>query len=202
MDIRRVTGMTPAEEEQTLTVLADSFLRTPLFRTYLFHGRRAPARTFLLLLLRFTLKTGRTYVGVDPNRGVVACALWSTPESPEMKLHCLFRLGLWPLALRMALQSPASVPRVFEMFKMLDRYAPEEPYATLEFLASGEKGVGAALVRRGIADFMDTPLYVESIVSKNDHAYYRQFGFQLFARTDFHGTDYAFLLRKAQRTGA
>ena len=57
-----------------------------------------------------------------------------------------------------------------------------------------QKGAGAALVRECIPHFEEYPLYVESIVSKNDHAFYRQFGFEPYARADFHGTDYAFAL--------
>jgi hypothetical protein len=195
MEIRTLTHPTRKERAQIIAVLTDSFWRTPLFTGFLFRGHRRPARAFLTLLLHYSLKTGRVYVAEEPGHGIVACALWSLPGAPELNLTTLLRLRLWPWGALIAVQNPAAVPRICEMFTMLNEYAPETPCAALEFLASNRKGAGAALVRHGLADFADMLAYVESIVSKNDHAYYRQFGFTPFARTDFHGTDYAFMLR-------
>jgi hypothetical protein len=197
MEIRALAHPTRRERTQIVTVLTDSFWRTPLFTGFLFHGHRRPARTFLALLMHYSLKIGRVYIAEEPGRGIVACALWSLPGAPDLNLHTLLRLRLWPWALLLAVQNPAAVPRIWEMFVMLEAYAPETPCVALEFLASARKGAGAALVRRGLADFTDVPAYVESIVSQNNHDYYRQFGFTPFARTDFHGTDYSFMLRGA-----
>jgi hypothetical protein len=205
MEIRTLTRPSRAEFRQAVAVLTDAFWQTPLFSDFLFRGRMGPARTFLRLLLRFELRTGRVYAAVEPGAGVVACALWSHPDSPEFGLRSLLRLGLLPLALLLFVQSPAAVKRIGELFRMLDRFAPETPCVTLEFLSSRQKGAGAALMNRGIADYRGQTLYVESIVSKDEHAYYRRFGFQPFARTVFHGTDYAFLLLKPEaqtRSGA
>ena len=175
------------------TLLTDAFWKTPLFTDFLFRGRKPLARTFLEALLQYGLRAGRTFVAEDGERGIVACALWSGPDAPEFNLKTWLRLGIWPRMASIALRSPAAMGRILELFVMLDRYAPEEPCATLEFLASEEKGAGAAVVLGSLSAFAGWPLYVESIVSKNDHAYYKQFGFVPFARTDFHGTDYAFM---------
>ncbi|MCE5344096.1 MAG: hypothetical protein LLF96_11025 [Eubacteriales bacterium] len=194
MEIRTLTRPTRAEQTQTVAVLTESFWRTPLFHGFLFRGRKQPARTFLALLLRYALKAGRVYVAEEPGRGIVACALWTTPDTPELNIRNIFLLGLWPWAVLLALQSPVATLRICELFSVLNTFVPDMPCATLEYLASAEKGAGAALVRRGLKEFAGIPAYVESIVSKNDHAYYRQFGFKPFARKDFHDTDYALML--------
>jgi len=193
MEIRELLHPGAKEYTDTAAVLAGSFRRAPLFTGFLFRGRRAPAETFLSAMLDYALQTGRVFVA-EERGAIVACALWTTPDSPELTVRTVFRLGLWPRFLRLFLQSPAAVLRIAELFHMLETFAPETPCATLEFLASARKGAGAAVLRRSMETFRGVPLYVESIVSKNDHAYYRGFGFTPFARTDFHGTDYAFLL--------
>ena len=193
MEIREITRPDAKTFDRIAEILTDSFWRTPLFSDYLFRGRRALAKTFLEALLVFSLRAGRVYVAEDGERGMAACALWSLPDAPEMNLKTYLSLGMWPRMLSLAVRSPAAMRRIGELFRMLERFAPEEPCATLEFLASAEKGAGAAVVLGSMSAFAGWPLYVESIVSKNDHAYYRQFGFEPFARADFHGTDYAFM---------
>ncbi len=194
MEIRELKRPSPKEFAETAAVLTRSFWRTPMFNGYLFRARRRPAEVFLAVMLRYALRAGRVFVAEEPGRGVVACALWSAPDAPELDFRNAVRLGLWPGFLRLFLLSPGAFRRVGELFAVLETYAPETPCATLEFLASSEKGAGAAVLKRSMEAFAGQTLYVESIVSKNDHAYYRGFGFVPFARADFHGTDYAFLL--------
>lgn len=193
MTVREIIRPDARTFERLTTLLTDAFWKTPLFSDFLFPGRKPLARTFLAALLQYGLRAGRTFAAEDGDRGIVACALWSRPDAPEFTLKTWLKLGIWPRMFSIALRSPAAMGRIRELFAMLDRYAPEEPCATLEFLASAEKGAGAAVVLGSLSTFAGWPLYVESIVSKNDHAYYRQFGFVPFARVDFHGTDYAFM---------
>ena len=193
MEVKELTNPSKAEITRMTDILTDAFWKTPLFRQYLFRGHRAQARAFLNALLWYSLKAGRTFVAEAEGEGIVACALWSNPDAPEFNLKTWLKLGIWPHMLSIALRSPSAMGRIGELFAMLDRYAPEEPCATLEFLASAEKGAGAAVVLGSLSAYAGWPLYVESIVSKNDHAYYKQFGFVPFAQTDFHGTDYAFM---------
>lgn len=193
MEIREIKHPDAKTFDRITEILTNSFWSTPLFFDYLFRGRRSLAKTFMEALLLYGLRAGRTFVAEDGDRGVVACAVWSGPDAPEFGLKSYIPLGLWPKMLSLALRSPAAMGRINELFRVLESFAPEDPCATLEFLASAEKGAGAAVVRGSMASFAGWPLYVESIVSKNDHAYYRQFGFVPFARTDFHGTDYAFM---------
>ena len=193
MTVREIIRPDASTFARLSTLLTDAFWKTPLFTDFLFRGRKPLARTFLEALLQYGLRAGRTFVAEDGERGIVACALWSGPDAPEFNLKTWLRLGIWPRMASIALRSPAAMGRILELFVMLDRYAPEEPCATLEFLASEEKGAGAAVVLGSLSAFAGWPLYVESIVSKNDHAYYKQFGFVPFAQTDFHGTDYAFM---------
>ena len=101
--------------------------------------------------------------------------------------------------LLIAVCSPNAMARIGELFRMLERVAPETACVTLEFLASAKKGAGARVVWDSMPVFAPSTLYVESIVSQNDHAFYKQFGFEPFAKTDFHGTDYAFMLRPDAR---
>lgn len=196
MEIREVIHPDAETFSKMSEILTASFWGTPLFAEYLFPGRRDLAKTFLEALLLYGLRAGRTFVAQDGERGIVACAVWSGPKSPAFDLKSYLMLGLWPRMLSIALRSPAAMKRINELLRMLERFAPEDPCATLEFLASAEKGAGAAVVLGSMASFAGWPLYVESIVSKNDHAYYRQFGFEPFARTNFHGTDYAFMRRE------
>lgn len=195
MQVREVTRPTRREFQAMVTVLTDSFWRTPLFADYLFPGRKAQARAFMAMLLRYGLRAGRVFIA-EQNEAVAACATWSTPASPRMGLAAYLRLGLWPSMLWIGLMGPAALGRIRELFAMLERFAPEEPCATLEFLSSAQKGAGALVARESMKAFAGQTLYVESIVPKNDHAFYRQFGFVPFARTDFHGTDYAFMLAR------
>lgn len=194
MDVKELTHPSETEFTRLADILSDSFWRTPLFREYLFRGRKPLARTFIEALLIYTQKTGRTFVAVDGDKGIVACSLWSLPDSPELDMKTYLATGMWPKMLSIALRSPAAMARIAELFRFLEIYAPEFPCNTLEFLASAEKGAGAVLVQGSIPYFTGYPLYVESIVFKNDHAFYRQFGFEPFERADFHGTDYAFAL--------
>jgi hypothetical protein len=198
MEIRELNHPSAREFAETAAVLIRSFRRVPLFAGYLFPGNDAAAETFLRGMLRYALRAGRVFVAEEAGRGVVACALWTTPNSPELTAGGILRLGLWPDCLKLALRSPRALRRVGELFAMLRAREPEFPCMALDFLASAEKGAGAAVLRRGLEVFADFPQYVESIVSGNDHAYYRQFGFAPIARADFHGTDYAFLLRPAR----
>lgn len=193
MHTREIPKPSKAEFAQMVTILTDAFWRTPMFADFLFRGRKALARTFMAMLLRYGVKAGRVFA-VDGADGIAACATWSTPASPEMGLATYLRLGLWPHMLWIGLRSPAALPRIGELFRMLEHFAPDMPCATLEFLASREKGAGAQVARESMAAFAGQTLYVESIVSKDDHAFYRRLGFVPFARTDFHGTDYAFML--------
>lgn len=193
MTVREIINPDARTFKRLTSLLTESFWKTPLFSEFLFPGRKPLARTFLAALLQYGLRAGRTFAAEDGERGIVACALWSNPDAPEFNLKTWLKLGIWPRMLSIALRSPAAMGRIGELFAMLDRYAPEEPCATLEFLASAEKGAGAAVVLGSLSAYAGWPLYVESIVSKNDHAYYKQFGFVPFARTDFHGTDYAFM---------
>jgi hypothetical protein len=194
MEIRELKHPSAKEFAETTAVLTQSFWRMPLFYDFLFRGRRRQAEIFLAVMLRYSLRAGRVFVADQEGRGVVACALWTGPTAPDPDWKTVFRLGLWPGFLRLALHGPGAIWRIDEMFTLLDNFAPETACATLEFLAASEKGAGAAVLKRSMEAFAGLPLYVESIVSKNDHAYYRRFGFVPFARTDFHGTDYAFLL--------
>ena len=194
MEVKELSRPSDAEFTKMADILNESFWRTPLFRDYLFRGRKALARTFIEALLIYTVKTGRIFVAEDGEKGIVACSLWSVPTSPELGLQTYIATSMWPKMLSIALRSPAAMGRIGELFRFLEVYAPEFSCNTLEFLASAQKGAGAALVRGSIPYFTGYPLYVESIVSKNDHAFYRQFGFEPFERADFHGTDYAFAL--------
>ena len=194
MAVKWLQNPTPKERAAMVRVLDDSFWRTPLFYGFLFRGRRNLSRLFLAALVQYGLKVGRMYVATDAQGNIVACALWSLPNSPELKLSTYLQCGMWPHMLAIALQSPAAMRRINELLKMLERFAPDTRCATLEFLASAQKGAGAETVRQSMAAFAGLPLYVESIVPKNNHAFYRQFGFEPFAKTDFHGTDYAFMI--------
>jgi len=198
MDVKELTHPSPAELAKVTDILSDSFWSTPLFHDFLFRGRVALSRTFIEALVIYTQKTGRIFVATDGGKGIVACSLWSLPDSPELGLKTYFTTGMLPKMLSIALHSPAAMARIAELFRFLEIYAPEFACNTLEFLASAEKGAGAALVRGCIPYFTGYPLYVESIVSKNDHTFYRQFGFEIFERADFHGTDYAFALIRDQ----
>ncbi len=198
MVIRELTHPTPEEYRRTVQVLTDAFWKTPFFTQYLFRGRKPLAKAFLEAQLLYALKVGRVFVASDDQAGIIACALWSLPTSLEFNLKTILRLGLAPKMAGIALRSPAAAFRMRELFAMLERYAPETPCACLEFLSSVRPGVGSALLKECMKAFPGLPLYVESIVSKNDHAYYRQFGFVPFARTDFHGTDYSFMLTAPQ----
>ena len=193
MTTREITKPSAAEAQQMITLLTDAFWRTPLFTGFLFRGRKPLARTFMAMLLRYGLKAGRVFA-LDGEGGIVACATWSTPASPAMNLATYLKLCLWPHMMWIGLRSPAALVRIGELFRMLETFAPDEPCATLEFLASGQKGAGERVARECMAAFEGQTLYVESIVHKNDHAFYRRLGFVPFARTDFHGTDYAFML--------
>ncbi|NLI19935.1 MAG: hypothetical protein GX418_00070 [Clostridiales bacterium] len=193
MEMKELARPTARQRADVIALLTDSFWRTPLFQSYLFAGRKALARSFLAALLRYGMRAGRVFVMEDSGKPV-ACALWSGPDSPEMSLQTYLTTGMWPQMLSIALRSPAAMRRVAELFRFLEGYVPGFPCHTLEFLASTQKGAGAALVRACLPRFRDLPLYVESIVSKNDHAFYRQFGFKPFAKAEFHGTDYAFAL--------
>jgi hypothetical protein len=193
MTVREITKPVAGEFDVLVTLLTDAFWRTPMFSGYLFRGRKPLARTFMAMLLRYGLKAGRVFAA-DGEGGIVACATWATPASPEMTLQTYLRLGLWPYIAWIGLRSPAALARCHELFHMLEAHAPETPCATLEFLASRQKGAGERVARESMAAFAGQTLYVESIVSKDDHAFYRRLGFVPFARTDFHGTDYAFML--------
>ena len=193
MEMKELSRPTARQQSDMIAVLTESFWRTPLFQSYLFPGRKALARSFLAALLRYSVRAGRVFVMEDGGK-TVACALWSGPGSPEMSLQTYLTTGMWPRMLGIALRSPAAMKRITELFRFLEGYAPIFPCHALEFLASAQKGAGAALVRACLPRFAGLPLYVESIVSKNEHAFYRQFGFKPFARADFHGTDYAFAL--------
>jgi|GEM_PF-3006833 len=193
MEIRELTLPTKQEMDALVGVLQASFWRTPLFREYLFHGREALSRTFLKALTVYSLRAGRVFAGVRNGR-IVAVSLWSLPGSPAMGLKGYLKTGMAWGMLSIVLRSPRAMRRIAELFRFLEIYAPEFPCNSLEFLASAERGAGAELLRGCLPSFTDYPRYVESIVSKNDHAYYRQFGFEPFARADFHGTDYAFAL--------
>ena len=194
MRTRELKSLNRAEWDRLSIILTDAFWRTPMFNKYLFQGRKMLASWFMKALLRYGLQAGRLFVAEDAPEGLVACALWSLPDSPEMNLKTYLKLGMWPWMLRIAVASPRAMARINELFRMLEAYAPAYPCATLEFLASAKKGAGAAVVRGSIPAFLPSPLYVESIVSQNDHAFYRQFGFEPFARRDYHGTDYAFMV--------
>ena len=175
-------------------ILTDAFWKTPLFYDYLFAGRKSLAKAFLLALVHYGINAGRVFVAQNEQGDILACAVWSEPTSPELGFATYLQTGMWPQMLHIALQSPRAMQRINEMVKMLEHFAPETPCTTLEFLASTQKGAGAALVWGCIPYFTHRPLYVESIVHKNDHAFYRQFGFEPYAKTDFYGTDYAFML--------
>jgi len=194
MVFEEIAHPNPQEFSQALTVLTDAFWPTPLFSQYLFPHSKALTRLFLETQLIYSLKAGRVFAAKDERGDVVACALWSMPNTPEFTLRTVLRLGLGLKTAWLALRAPFAAHRIAELFRLLDRYAPSVTCATLEFLASARKGAGAELVRHNMAAFPSQTLYVESIVSKNDHAFYRQFGFKPFARVDFHGTDYAFML--------
>lgn len=193
MTTREITKPARAEFSQMVTLLTDAFWRTPLFTGFLFRGRKPLARTFMAMLLRYGLRAGRVFA-LEDGGAIVACATWSTPTTPAMVPGTYLRLGLWPHMLWIGLRSPAALNRIAELFAMLEAFAPDEPCATLEFLASARKGAGEQVARESMAAFAGQTLYVESIVAKNDHAFYRRLGFVPFARTDFHGTDYAFML--------
>ena len=193
MVVREIKNPSPKEFEEITRILTDAFWRTPLFTDFLFRGRKPLARSFMAALARYGFSVGRMFVTEDA-QGIAACALWSLPDSPPLNLRTYLKTGMWPLMLWIALRSPLAMRRINELLQMLERYAPEGPCATLEFLASARQGAGAAAVWQSMEAFAGQTLYVESIVGKNDHAFYRQFGFEPFARVDFHGTDYAFML--------
>ena len=193
MTVKELSNPTKEQFQQMVDLLTDSFWKTPLFHDFLFPGHKALAHLFLTALLRYGLGTGRNFV-IEEQGNIVACALWGLPNEPAFGLRTYLRYGMWWPMLRIALRSPAAMGRIQEFLRMLDENAPHMPCATLEYLASRKRGAGAALVRASIPAFHGMTLHVESIVSKNDHAFYRQFGFVPFARTHFHGTDYAFML--------
>lgn len=195
MQVREIARPTRREFRAMVSLLTDAFWRTPMFTGYLFAGRKGQARVFMAMLLRYGLRAGRVFAA-EESGVLVACATWSTPASPAMGLGTYLRLGLWPYMLCIWLRGPAALPRIRELFAMLERFAPEQPCFTLEFLASGLRGAGALAARESMKAFAGQTLYVESIVHKDDHAFYRQLGFTPFARTDFHGTDYAFMLAR------
>lgn len=201
MVIREIRRPSRGQQAQMLAVLTDGFWRTPLFHRYLFPGQRKLAGLFLRALLRYGLRVGRCFVAEEEASGIVACALWSLPESPAFTLPTLLRLGAWPPMLAIAVRNPAAVRRIREFLRMLETFAPGFPCTTLEYLASVQKGAGKRLLRESMAVFGDATLHLESIVSREDHSFYRQFGFEPFARTQFHGTDYAFMLRMASDGG-
>ena len=193
MTLRELNRPTKAQFAQMVDLLTDSFWKTPLFHQYLFPGRKSLTRRFQSALLHYGVRTGRNFVMEDQGR-IVACALWGLPGAPALGWVTYIRYGMWRDMLAIALQSPAAMRRIREFFRMLEENAPHMPCATLEYLASRKRGAGAALVRGSIPAFHGMTLHVESIVAKEDHAFYRQFGFVPFARTNFHGTDYAFML--------
>jgi len=147
MDVKELTHPSPAELAKVTDILSDSFWSTPLFHDFLFRGRVALSRTFIEALVIYTQKTGRIFVATDGGKGIVACSLWSLPDSPELGLKTYFTTGMLPKMLSIALHSPAAMARIAELFRFLEIYAPEFACNTLEFLASAEKGAGAALVR-------------------------------------------------------
>ncbi len=193
MIARELTKPSQQQFKQMVAILLESFWKTPLFHGYLFPGKKALARHFLTALLRYGVGAGRTFVMEDAGR-IVACALWSLPGVPAFGVRTYLRFGMWPNMLAIALASPAAMGRIQGFLRMLEENAPHMPCANLEYLASIKRGAGAALVRASMRVFHGMTLHVESIVSKDDHAFYRQFGFIPFARTNFHGTDYAFML--------
>ncbi|HPR78129.1 MAG TPA: hypothetical protein PLR69_05975, partial [Candidatus Limiplasma sp.] len=147
MVIRELTHPTPEEYRQTVQVLTDTFWKTPFFTQYMFRGRKPLAQAFLETQLVYALKVGRVFVASDEKAGIIACALWSLPTSPDFNLKTIFRLGLGGKMAGIALRSPAATLRMRELFAMLERYAPETPCACLEFLSSVRPGVGSALLR-------------------------------------------------------
>ena len=195
MRTRELNHPTAAQRKRVSQILTVAFWRTAMFSGYLFRGQKSLAKWFLHALLRYSLKAGRVFVTEDDAEGIIACALWSLPDSPEMGLATYLRTGMWPWMLGIAVANPRAMGRIGELFRMLEKFAPEPPCVTLEFLASVKKGAGAQAVWDSMPAFAPSPLYVESIVSHHDHAFYKQFGFEPFARTDFHGTDYAFMLK-------
>lgn len=197
MDVRPLVSPTASQRSEITSLLTHAFWQTPLFASFLFPGRPKLAKLFLRTMLDYAQKAGRVFIATQTDGSIAACALWSTPNSPELTLGAMLRLGLFPRMAFLALCSPAAACRVNELFAMLNRYGPDFPCATLEFLASAQKGAGAEVLTQSMKAFDGLPLYVESIVSKNDHAFYRRFGFSPFAYTDFHGTNYAFLLLNA-----
>lgn len=193
MIVREFSHPTKTEFEKIVQVLQTAFWRTPLFQDYLFQGHEALSHKFIRALTHYSIRAGRVFVG-EEEQSLVAVALWSLPGSPAMGLKGYLQTGMAPQMLTIALRSPVAMGRIRELFRFLEIHAPEFPCNTLEFLASVKKGAGAELLRACLPRLSGYPLYVESIVSKNDHAFYRQFGFEPYAREDFHGTDYAFAL--------
>ena len=142
MVVRELTQPSRAEWMQVTDVLNDSFWRTPLFKDFLFRGRKALSRTFIEALLLYSLKTGRVFVAEEGERRIVAVALWSLPDSPELGLGTYLRTGMWPYMLSIALRSPLAMGRIDELFAFFGN-----PCAGVSVPHAGVSGISAK--RRG-----------------------------------------------------
>lgn len=208
MDEYNIEQLLPdISEERVISVanvLTDSFKDTPLFKDLLFPNKMDGIRDFMLFLTVYYLKTGHVYAMYEKEdmkkQNPLAVSLWNTPEDISICFRGVIKSGTFgKLFTAIVHVGLPAVVRLIQFMSMEDKHRIKGDFVYLFMVASIRKGCGAMLLQDNVNSFEGNDMYLESSVSKNDHAYYKQFGFEMISREIYQGIDNAFFVRRCEK---
>lgn len=171
---------TPADLENLVATLSDSFSSDPMFN-WVFPRTQLYPHFFRMLVRDVYLPRGIVHIE-DQGR---AAALWLPPEE---RFKLAPRLGLLKFGLKLIRQNGLRpVRRVYQQGSVSARHHPREPHYYLQFIGCRHRdqgqGLGAALLKEGlkICDEHGVPAYLECSNYLNVPLYQRN-GFEVRAQ--------------------
>lgn len=180
-------------------ILTDAFLNNPVIGGYFFDYNRKKVAVFMQVCTEYYARFGSVYTCVNSENRLVAVSLWTEPGSRPIGLWNVLKGGMLFSFLKVLSQvGLKSLYHILQYQRLADLHHPQEPHCYLFMLASIEKGAGRTLLQHNMEEYKGETLYWESSVGKDNHAYYKSFGAEMFHEERWNGTSTGFFMRKKE----
>lgn len=182
MQVVKYRHLTPELVEKFADLFSNSFQRNEFVYSYLLGENPKILRNYMKSVVSFHNHFADYYALVRDSGEWVAAVIYLPVGCEAMGPASAIRRGKPLAALSFFVMQPLKYTKRIIRFSTLEsKRWYKEPSITLEALGSIEKGCGIALINETIQAYSGQNIALNSSVFKNNHSYYCQFGFEVYA---------------------
>lgn len=200
-----IHSVTTDEINPTAQMLWSALRNDPIFRAMMpdLPQRERVGVWFCETIIRMGRRLGAVYIA----EGGAGAAVWIAPGNTDMPTATILRAGFWKIPFKIGLRGMIRFNNVSSLTLRAHKEAVPGPHWYLAFIGvspeSQRGGIGAALVRRGIADAdaAGLPCYLETATERG-RAFFSKQGFEVVYQAPIGDDTIYAMVRRPQSKGS